>query len=137
MIAQSACGGTRKRKCSIPLNVFWRTFRNLISVEAATPASTARIYSNDQYVEAYNDALGVDDNHPVGCGGPGPFASPNRCATQRHPGSMPCGLRSPLRQYSAGRQGLAAMPAAEYVESLVGLSGRGARSRNTGSPQSR
>jgi hypothetical protein len=50
---------------------------------------------------------------------------------------MPLGLPGPLRQHPAGRQGVAAVPAAKHVESVVGLSGSRACRRSPGGAQSR
>ena len=49
---------------------------------------------------------------------------------------MPLGLPGPLRQRPAGRQGVAAVPAAKHVESLIGLPGSGACRRSPGGAQS-
>ena len=59
------------------------------------------------------------------------FASPDRCAAKRDPVRVPLGLSSPLRQYSARRNGVVAMPAEKYVEPLVGLPKRRGRRRNS------
>ncbi len=59
------------------------------------------------------------------------FASTDRCPAKRDPSPMPLGLRSSLREHSAGRNGLVAMFAEKYVEPLLGLSKRRARRRNS------
>jgi hypothetical protein len=65
------------------------------------------------------------------------FPGSDRRTTQRHPGPMPAGLRSPLRQCPAGWNGVVAMPAEKYVEPLARLSKRRARRRSTGRVQDR
>ena len=74
-------------------------------------------------------------NRHIHGGDTGLVASADRCAAQRHPVRMPRRLSGALRQRSAGRRGLAAMPAEEHVEPLAGLPGRGARGRARGGAQ--
>ena len=71
-------------------------------------------------------------NRHIHGGDTGLFASSHRCTTQRHPVRMPRRLSGPLRQHSAGRRGVAAMPAEEHVEPLIRLPERGARGRTGG-----
>ena len=59
-------------------------------------------------------------------------ASAEPGATRRHQVPVPLRLYGALLQRAAGRRGIAAMPAEEHVEPLVGLPERGARRRSAG-----
>ena len=105
----------------------------LTAVEAAASCDDKRIYSNDQHVEACDEACAVafgrrdtrNRSTRVGAG-----AEPG--ATRRHQIPVPLRLYGALLQRAAGRRGLAAMPAEEHVEPVIELPERGARGGSAG-----
>src|SRR3954451_23036778 len=92
-----------------------------------------RIYSNDQHVEACDEACAVAFGRRDSCNRStrvGASAEPG--ATRRHQIPVPLRLYRALLERAAGRRGLAAVPAEEHVEPVIELPERGGRGRSAG-----
>jgi hypothetical protein len=61
--------GNPKPKMMPAAKIFRQSVRDFPSVAAAAPATTKRIYSNDQHVDTFGNAWGVDDSGDIrNCG---------------------------------------------------------------------
>src|SRR5437764_1497658 len=81
----------------MPRAIFLRqVVHDFTCVEAPAPATTKRIYSNDQHVDTCGNAWGVVDGSDIRKRSTGTFASPEPGPARRDQIAMPLGLHSAL-----------------------------------------
>ena len=91
-----------------------------------------RIYSNDQDIDAHENARAAASGRNMPNDSTRIGARPYRGAARRGQITVPQRLHRALLERTAGRRGIAAMPGQEHVEPLAVMPERGARGRSGG-----